>query len=295
MENQQEIAQEKTKKQPQGLFGNMSATQKVLLIIFGLAIFFLIWTFVFGGITNFYQLIFFLASFIGVGALFYAMIFFIQMYLTPELFSPKKDYFNRLVNLAIDLKPTNVYDLYFRGDRDKKRVKAGKIVGLLGIPYFIGKIATYKEDCEINGSSGTVKHQKGEMIFKDSKVLKRPIPVFEEIAWGQDGDTFFIYESGWFFIKKRHFLRCHRSLHGDLNGDVEIYDYNPIPYGSLYEYPFKQLQKDPERIMIQNQLEIIIATQEHQLDLISQGVDSAVYFNPYFRLLNKQQSEMSSQ
>jgi len=295
MENQQEIAQEKTKKQPQGLFGNMSATQKVLLIIFGLAIFFLIWTFVFGGITNFYQLIFFLASFIGVGALFYAMIFFIQMYLTPELFSPKKDYFNRLVNLALDLKPTNVYDLYFRGDRDKKRVKAGKIVGLLGIPYFIGKIATYKEDCEIKGSSGIVKHQKGEMIFKDSKVLKRPIPVFEEIAWGQDGDTFFIYESGWFFIKKRHFLRCHRSLHGDLNGDVEIYDYNPIPYGSLYEYPFKQLQKDPERIMIQNQLEIIIATQEHQLDLISQGVDSAVYFNPYFRLLNKQQSEMSSQ
>ena len=36
MADQQEIAQEKTKKQPQGLFGNMSATQKVLLIIFGM-------------------------------------------------------------------------------------------------------------------------------------------------------------------------------------------------------------------------------------------------------------------
>ena len=299
MENQQEISQEKTKKQPAGLFGSMSATQKVLLIIFGLAIFFLIWTFVFGGITNFYQLIFFLASFLGVGALFYAMIFFIQMYLTPELFSPKKDYFNRLVNLAIDLKPTNVYDLYFRGDKDKKRVKAGKIVGLLGIPYFIGNVKTYGKpkdppDTVYTDEKGN-KHKKGEMVYKESKVLKRKIPVFESVVWGDDGDTFFIYESGWFFIKKRHFLRCHRSLHGDLNGDVEIYDYNPIPYGSLYEYPFKQLQAHPERIMIQNQLEIIIATQEHQLDLISQGVDSAVYFNPYFRLLNKQQSEMSAQ
>ena len=126
-------------------------------------------------------------------------------------------------------------------------------------------------------------------------MLKRLVPVFEKIHYGEDGDTLIIYEAGFFFFKKRHYLRCHPSLHGDLSGDVDIYDINPVPYGTLFEYPFKQLQKDPARIMIQSQMEIVLATHDHQSDLISQGVDSAVYFNPYFRLLNKQNAEMAQQ
>lgn len=292
MDNPDEIREKKAQKRDQGLFGKMSATQKALLLIFGIAIFFLIWTFVFGGITNFYQLIAFLASFVAIGILFYAILFFVSWYLAPDYFSPKKDYFNRLVNLATDLKPTNVRDLYFRGDRDKKRVKAGTIVGLISIPYLIGKQKKHKKNILDENKNFIAK--KGEPVFEYSTVLKRKIPVYSKIEYGQDGDTFFVYEAGWLLLKKRHYLRCHKSLHGDLNGDVEIYDINPVPYGSLYEYPFKQLQSQPERIMLQNQLEVILATSEHQLDLISQGVDSAVYFNPYFRLMHKQASEMGS-
>lgn len=292
MPEQEEIREEKAKKKDQGLFGQMSGIQKGLLIIFGLALFFIVWQTIFGGITNFYQLIAFCISFVAIAVLFYGILFFISWYLAPEYFSPKKDYFNRLVNLAVDLKPTNVKDLYFRGDKDKKRVKAGNIVGLISIPYLVGKVKKHQED---KFKENKLIAKKGEPVFEYSTVLKRKIPTYDGIEYGQDGDTFFIYEAGWFFLKKRHFLRCHKSLHGDLNADVDIYDINPVPYGSLYEYPFKQLQKEPERIMLQNQLEVILATSEHQLDLISQGVDSAVYFNPYFRLLHKQASEMGGQ
>lgn len=296
MNEEQQPQEQKQKKEGGGLFGNMSATQKLLLIIFGVAIFFLVWTFIFGGIKNFYDLIAFAVCFIAIAVLFYMIAFFISWYMKPDLFSPKKDYFNRLVNLAIDLKPTNVGNLYFRGDKDKKRVKAGSIVGLIGIPYLIGKAKMHEQDLHGKDDYGKeiIIAKKGEPVLEYSTVLKKPIPKYEEIEYGNDGDTFFIYESGWFFLKKRHFLRCHKTLHGDLNGDVEVYDINPVPYGSLYEYPFKQLQREPERIMMQNQLEVILATSEHQLDLISQGVDSAVYFNPYFRLLHKQASESVS-
>jgi len=277
-----------------GFFGSMSGTQKLILIVFALAIFGLVWYLVFGGITNIYQATAFLVSFIAIMGLFYMIAFFVQFYLSPDFFSPKKDYFNRLCSLAIDLKPGNLRDLYFRGDKDKKRVKAGNIVGCLGIPYLIGHIKTYENN--VFDESGKKIHSKGEMMYEISKALgNRKIPVFSKIEYGEDGDTFFIYEAGWFLFKKRHFVRCHKALHGDLNGDVEIYDINPVPYGNLFEYPFKQLQRDPAKIMLQSQMEVILATHDHQTDLISQGVDSAVHFNPYFRLLHKQASEMSAE
>lgn len=281
MADQYDMAQQKAKKKQQGgFFSSMSTLQKAILIIIGIALFFLIWTLVFGGIQNFYQLAFFGISFIVLAGLFYVVMTAIAWYLAPEFYSPKKDYFTRLVNLAIDSKPPNVHNLYFRGNKDKRAYKAGRIVGLLGIPYYIG-------DKEMD--------EKGKPKLEYSKTLKRDIPVYKSIkANWEDGDTFIIYESGW-LIKKRHFLRCHKSLHGDLNGDVYIYDINPVPYGSLYEYPFRQLQRDPSRVMIQNQLEVILATHEHQYDLISQGVDSAVYFNPYFRMKEKENAEMRAE
>lgn len=288
--DQEEIRQSKAQKKDNSLFGKMGGTQKALLIILGIAMFFIVWTFVFGGITSIYQLIGFIVSFVAIGGLFYGLAFFISWYLAPDYFSPKKDYFTRLVNLSIDLKPSNVRDLYFRGEKDKKRVKAGKIVGLLGVPYFIGKIKTY--DADVVNEDRKLIHKAGSIVFERSLVLKKQLPVFEKVEYGEDGDTLFVYESGFLFLKNRHYLRCHKSLHGDLNGDVEIYDINPVPFGSLFEYPFKQLQSSPAKIMIQNQMEVILATHEHQYDLISQGVDSAVYFNPYFRLMQKQGAEM---
>ncbi len=290
MADPNEVSKQKAKKGDTGFFGSMGGVQKALLIIFALAIFFLVWTFVFGGIQTFYQLIMFGISFVAIAGLFMMILTAISWYLAPDLFSPKKDYFTRLVNLSLDLKPNNVSDLYFMGDKDKRRVKAGKIVGLLGIPYLIGKVKIHEKDVE--NDEGKTIAKKGEPVFEFSYALNRKIPVYDKIEYALDGDTLFVYEAGWLIFKKRHYLRCHRSLHGDLHGDVVVYDINPVPYGTLYEYPFKQLQREPERIMMQNQLEVILATSEHQLDLISQGVDAAVYFNPAFRLLQKQNSEM---
>lgn len=290
MATEEEVTQQKAKKKSEGFFGSMSSIQKALLIIFALAIFFLVWTFVFGGIQNFYQLVMFGLSFVAIAALFFIILTAIQWYLAPEFFSPKKDYYTRMVNLAIDLKPNNVNNLYFMGDIGKKRIKAGKIIGLLGIPYFIGHLKIHEEDK--HDKEGKLIAKKGEPVFEYSMALRKKIPTFDKIEYGFDGDTLFIYEAGWLVFKKRHYLRCHRLLHGDLNGDVDVFDINPIPYGSFFEYPFKQIQKDPARVMIQTQLEVILATHEHQYDLISQGVDSAVYFNPYFRLLQKQNAEM---
>jgi len=81
---EEEMREKKAQKKEQGFFGNMSVTQKALLIIFGVAIFFLIWTFVFGGITNFYQLIAFAISFIAIAVLFYFNAFFVSWYLAAE-------------------------------------------------------------------------------------------------------------------------------------------------------------------------------------------------------------------
>lgn len=276
------------KKEQEGIFGQMSTLQKVLLIIFGVAIFFVIWTFVFGGISNFYELIFFGASFIGIAVLFWVVLWAVALYMTPSQYSPKKDYFTRVVNLAMDLKPENVQDLYFMGDKSKRRVRAGKIIGILGIPYLIGNIKLHEEDLY---KKGELVAKKGSPVYEYSPVLKRNMPIYQKIEYGNDGDTVIIYESGW-LLKRKHYLRCHRKLHSELNGDVDVFDINPVPYGSLWIYPFKQLQEEPSRLMIQNQLEVILATHEHQYDLISQGVDSAVYFNPYFRLLQKQNAEV---
>jgi hypothetical protein len=46
-------------------------------------------------------------------------------------------------------------------------------------------------------------------------------------------------------------------------------------------------------MMLQSQLEVILATHEHQGDLISQSADAGIYFNPYFKLVDKMNSEIS--
>lgn len=255
----------------------MTGIQKALLIIFALSLFFLIWSFFFGGISSIYDLIFFGGAFIGIGVLFYAILVALKWYLAPSLFSPKQDWFNKTTNIALDFKPDNVNDLYFVGAKDRQKVRAGKITGMGGIPYLIGNPETDKE---------------GHPIYEYSKVLDKKIPQYKNIYSGTEGDTLFVYESGWFLFKKTHYLRCHRKYHGDLHGDVLVYDINPVPYGN-WLYPFRQWQEEQPRIEMQNMLEIIIATQEHQMDLISQGVDSAVEYNPAFRILRRSQAEMT--
>lgn len=262
--------------QEQGLFAGMSIFRKILLFIVGLIIFLLAWNFIFGGITNVWEALFAVALFIAMLACAYVILKAINIVVQKGYYSPKEDYFTRITNLAVDLRPGNVRDLYFMGSKDKQRVKGGKIIGVLGIPYLIG-------DPEIE--NGRLKMVKNEKLDQD-------FPAFKKIWWGKDGDTLIIYEKG-FLLPKRHFLRCNWKLHSELHGDVTVFDINPVPY-EQFEFPFKQMQKDPARIMIQSQMEIILATHSHQHDLISQGVDSAIYFNPYVRMIQKQQAELSA-
>lgn len=265
-------------KQEKTFWQKLSLWQKILIAIIILTFVFFAWTFIFGGINSIFEFAFVLIVTIVLMIVGYIVLVAGEIFFRPSYYSPKEDYFTRLSNVAIDYMPQNLNNIWFEGDIGKKAVMGGRIIGCLGIPYLIGK---RKLD------------EKGNQAFVESELLETRVPVFEKIEYGKDGDTLFIYVKGWFIFKKTHYLRCNRLLHSTLNGDVTVYDINPVPYGKYFEYPFKQLQKDPQKIMIQSQLEVILATHEHQGDLISQSADAGIYFNPYFKLIEKTQSEIS--
>jgi len=255
----------------------MSIWRKIILFVIGLILFLLAWNFIFGGISNIYEFVFAVGLFIGLIFTAYVVIKAIQIVAQKGYYSPMEDYFTKITNLAIDLCPPNIRNLYFQGDKDKQRIKAGKIIGLLGIPYLVGEYELDKD---------------GKVQIVENKELGLKVPKFKKISWGKDGDTLIIWERG-FIFPKRHFLRCNRNLHSELAGDLTVYDLNPVPYGE-FEFPYKQMQKDPARIMIQSQMEVILATHQHQHNLISISADSAIYWNPYMRWVQKQQAELGS-
>lgn len=269
---------ENTQEKEKGFFESLSLMQKIVLFVVALSFIFLAWVFIFGGINNIWELAFVI---ILAGVLFFIVwliIFAVKSSFKQEYYSPKEDLYTRMVNMAIDYKPNNLNNLYFEGSQWKKHVIAGKIIGCLAIPYLIGR---------------PVLDSDGKQKWFQSKLLKKKIPLFSDVTYGNDGDTLFVYEKGWFIFKKRHVLRCNHELHTDLNGDVIVHDMNPQPFGKFFEYPYKQLQKDSAQLMIQSQLEVIIATHEHQGDLISQASDAGTYYNPFFRLLEKQKAEIA--
>lgn len=265
-------------KEKKGFFERLSLFQKVMIFLITAILLLIVVYFVFGGFKSVYDFFFIFIIISAIIFFIYIIIRAVGIILRPRFFSPKETYFAAVTNLAIDLKPDNVNDLYFEGDQNKRRVRAGKIIGVLGIPYLVG---TPKFNSD------------GKPVLKDSKLLKRKIQVFEDINMAEDGDTLFIYESGFIFPRK-HFLRVNRKLHGDIHGDVAVYDINSVPYGS-WEYPYKQYQEQAPKIMLQTQLELILATHEHQGDYISQAVDAAMWWSPYMRLAQKSQAEFSGE
>lgn len=261
-----------------GFWAKLSLWQKILLGILILTFIVIAWSFLFGGINSIWELAFIVMLTIVLGGIGYVVIIAGEIFFRPTYYSPKEDYFTRIVNMAIDYCPSNLNEVWFQGDKDKRAVLGGKVIGCLGVPYFIGRP---KQD------------ENGKQLYMESKLLDMKIPIFEKIEFGKDGDTLIVYQKGWFVFKKRHYLRCNRQLHSTLNGDITIYDINPVPYGKFFEYPFKQLQRDPGKIMIQSQLEVILATHEHQGDLISQSADAGIYYNPIFKMLKEGNSEIS--
>ena len=251
-------------------WGKISLWQKIVIGILIITFIIIVWSFLFGGINSIFEFVFVIFVSIVLIGIGYVVVVAGEIYF-------KEDYFTRLVNLAVDFRPENLNNLWFEGDVGKKSVSAGRILGCIGIPYLIG---TPKRD------------ESGAPVYVRSKILKQDIPVFAKIESAGDGDTLFVYEKGWFIFKRRHFLRCNRALHSTLNGDVTIYDINPVPYGKYFEYPYKQYQQETGKIMLQSQLEVILATHEHQGDLISQSADAGIYFNPYFKLMDKMKAEV---
>lgn len=277
-QTQQQAQPPQQDAEKKGFFGSLSLLQKIILFLLILGFVFLVAVFALGGVNSIWELIFVLFAAIVLFIIAYIVIVAGQIIFRKEYYSPKEDWYTRCVNAAIDYKPDNLNDLYFRGSDWKKLCYAGKIIGCLGIPYFIGE---------------PIRDEKGQQKWYYSKLLKKKVPQFDKILYGKDGDTLFVFEKGWFIFKKRHVLRCHHSLHTDLNGDVIVDDINPQPYGSFWEYPYKQIQKDISRIMLQAQLETIIATHEHQGDLISQSADSGIYYNPFFKLVRDNKAELA--
>jgi len=268
---------EPTPQGKKGFFEKMSLFQKVLLFLGVIVVLIMSISLFMGGIKDFYQFFFYIIVLCGVVIGGYILVKATSIIFAPRYFSPREDLRTKLLNMAQDYKPDNVSNLYFMGDLGKRRVLAGKILGVLGLPYYSGQV---KKDAKGKVKYSTVKDFQG-----------KPVPLYEDIKLIEDGDTLFIVKKGWFFMGKTHYIRVKRELHSTLNGDVDVYDINPIPYG-FFEYPYKQIQENISQIMIQNQIETILATHEHQHDLISQSVDSAIYFNPAYRMQMKQNAEI---
>ena len=285
--------------QQKGVFERMSFFQKALLFMAVLTILLIVVGILLGGVDDFYQFFFYLTVLSAVIVGGYVIIKATGLLFQQRYYSPREDLRVKLLNMSTDYKPDNLNRLFFEGDVGKQRVFAGKIVGCLGLPYYTGAIKRYEKD--VKDELEKLVHRKGEIVYSSAKDFEnKKIPVYEDVKPKVDkkknylGDTLFVIKKGFFIFGKTHLIRCNRDLHSDLHGDVTIYDINPQPYG-MFEYPFKQMQKDIDQIMIQNQIETIIATHDHQHDLISQSVDSAIYFNPVYRMGVKQGSEIPEQ
>ncbi len=284
---------------PKSAVGGMGLLQKIVLggiilvfIIIGLFV-------VLGGINNFYELIFVLLFLFGLLVIGWFVVFGGQLAFKEKYFSPKEDFFTRTVNLAIDHCPDNIRgcSLFFEGSDWKKNVMGGKIIGCIGLPDYVGEPVYEDVIYKRKNRDGSITEEKmTQQKYMDSPFLgNRKVPLFKNVTVGQDGDTLFIYESGWFVFKRRHNLRCNRLFHSDLNGDVVVYDINPVSYGKFWLYPYKQLQTMPSRIQIQSQLEVILAAHEHQGDLISQSADAGLYANPYMRMIEQGAAEIAKE
>lgn len=261
-----------------GFFESLSLLQKIVLFFVIITFVFISWVFLFGGVNSIWELAFVIVLTIVLFFITYIIIVASKLVFKSDYYSPKEDMYTKYVNMAIDYCPNNLNNLYAEGSDWKKSVPLGKIVGCLGIPYFIG-------DPVLDGD--------GKQKWVESKFTKKKIPLFSNITWGKDGDTMFVFEKGWFVFKKRHIARVNHELHTELNGDVIIHDINLVPYGKFFEYPYKQIQKGVGRIMLQSQLEVIIATHEHQGDMISQSADAGTYYNPFFRMVEKGRAEIT--
>jgi len=256
----------------------LSIWQKVIIGVILLTFIFIALSFIFGGVNSIFELAFIVLLTIVLFIILYFITVAGEIILRSSYYSPKEDYFTKISNMAIDYCPDNLNKVWFQGSREKRAVVGGKIIGCLGVPYLVGEP---KRD------------ENGFQVYAKSEYLNMKVPVFHKVSYGEDGDTLLVYEKGWFIFKKKHYLRCNKELHSELHGDVVIYDINPVPYGKFFEYPFKQVQRDPQRIMIQSQLEVILATHEHQGDLISQSADAGIYYNPYFKMVKEQNAEIS--
>lgn len=190
------VDQEAKPTEKKGFFEKMSLFQKGLLFVGILIVLVMSVSILLGGVKDFYQFFFYIIVFSAVIVGGYVVIKATSMIFTPRYFSPREDLRTKLVNMAQDYKPDNVNNLYFIGDVGKKRVKAGKIIGLIGLPYYTGKAK---------------KNAKGEIEYTSVKDFQgKPIPKYEDIKLGDDGDTMFIIKGDSFLglFGKTHLIRC---------------------------------------------------------------------------------------
>lgn len=265
--------------QKKGGWGGLSLFQKVIIGVLIILVVYLIINAWFGGIRSFWEFLSVILTLIVIGAIIYFFLKGIFTYLKPSQFSPKDDYFARNIMNAKLNKPRNIRNLYFQGSETKQAVLAGRIIGCTFLPYYVGM---------------PEKNDDGSIKMRYSDFLKRDIPVCAPVSTSEvDGDTLFVYtkKSGW-FNEEVEYLRCNRRLHSELHGDVFIDDFNPVVFGKYFKFPYKQAKKMGDHIMVQSLMETIIQTYDHQQDLISQSADAGLYANPYFKMKEKENTEL---
>lgn len=260
-------------------WGKLTLFQKIVIGICVIIVLFLIINTWLGGVKSFWEFLFSIITIIGIGIVAYFFIKGILTYLKPSQFSPKDDYFTRTVNVAKSHKPKNVRNLYFTGNETKQAILAGKIIGCIYLPYYVGE---------------PVKNENGELKLVYNKMFDKMVPLYKPVNVDEsDGDTLFIYsKSTGLFNEETEYLRCNRKLHTELHGDVFINDFNPVTFGKYFKYPYTQAKTMAAHIMKQSQMEMIIQTYDHQQDLISQSADAGLYANPFFRAKELENAEM---
>lgn len=212
-------------------------------------------------------------------------------------FSPQDAFKKKLIKLCLKAKPTNVFDLYLRGEDMRQKSFYGKILGLGFIPYFVARVKkdgqkniVYKQDSE-----GKILTKKFIDLNGNEEYQKIPET---EIIKENDGDiVFLVAETVGFLGVIKHFLapsyeiiRVNKKYCSDLIGDVFIKDVNLFPIGD-YMYPAKQCQEDIIRIQIQDQAETAIQTHKNWLDLMSQITQMSLGSDPTFQKMLVAQAE----
>lgn len=209
----------------------------------------------------------------------------IQSILKKPDYSATKSFNEKLIYVAEFCKPSNISELWLRGEDMRLGSLIGKITGLGFIPYFS---STPENDEKGNPLMVEKRDGLGQVIFQqtktvDGKIVSKPIMIPKmKYLTEKDGDWLFVVKKGFWIFGKKLMIRANPRFVSELATTVYLKTVNLIPAGSFY-YPNQQWQDDIYQILTQHKAEIVVETHEHFLDLIASITHQTLSADPHFQ------------